>query len=261
MMDNSCERAREMMAAAWMQESSEGAEAELQHHLDRCPGCAAEMAELGAVWNRLGDLPVPEPGPWMRTRWQQTMHSLAPRRSRWQSFWPANPAWQMAAAALCLAVGLGAGTWLERNRSERDEVARLREEVASTKEMVALSMLQQQSAVERLRGVDYSTRMPALEPQVIAALIQAVNRDPSINVRLAAVDALGKAANNSQVRESMRNSLVQQDSPMVQAALIDYLVDAREKNAVGVMRDLVARPDVNPTVRERATYAVHQLAQ
>jgi hypothetical protein len=48
---------------------------------------------------------------------------------------------------------------------------------------------------------------------------------------------------------------------MVQAALIDYLVAAHDRNAVGTIQNLVARPDVNPTVRERATYAVHQLAR
>ena len=269
MTQDSCEQAREMMAAAWMRELDGRAEEALQDHLRACPGCAAEMSELGTMWNRLGDLPAPEPSLAMHVRWEQTMQSLAlaqravspPRRAWWQNIWPANPAWQMAVAALCLAAGLGAGAWWQRDRGERDEVARLREEVTSTKEMVALSMLQQQSAAERLRGVDYSSRMSSLEPQVITALVQAVNRDSNVNVRLAAIDALGKVANNSQVRDSMRDSLPQQDSPMVQAALIDYLVDAREKNAVGVMRDLVARPDVNPTVRERATYAVRQLAQ
>ncbi len=147
------------------------------------------------------------------------------------------------------------------SRSERDEVAKLREEVSSTKEMVALSLMQQQSAVERLRGVDYSTRMPSMEPQIVAALIQAINRDTNVNVRLAAIDALGKVANNTQVRESMQAALPQQDSPMVQAALIDYLVEAHDRNAVGAIQSLVARPDLNPTVREHATYAVHQLAQ
>jgi HEAT repeat protein len=100
-----------------------------------------------------------------------------------------------------------------------------------------------------------------MEPQVVDALVQAVNRDPNVNVRLAAIDALGKVAGNTRVRESMQAALTQQDSPMVQAALIDYLVDARDRNAVSAIRDLVARPDVNPTVRERADYAVRQLAQ
>jgi hypothetical protein len=213
----------------------------------------------------------------MRMRWEQTMESLTagqplsrdawrepirePKRSWWRAVWPVNPAWQMAVAALCLVAGLGAGAWLQSGRGERDEVARLREEVANTKEMVALSLLQQQSAVDRLRGVDYSSRMPSLEPQVVNALIQSVNRDSNVNVRLAAIDALSRVANNTQVRDSMQASLSEQDSPMVQAALIDYLVAARDRKAVGVLRSLVARPDVNPTVRQRATYAVDRLEQ
>jgi len=59
----------------------------------------------------------------------------------------------------------------------------------------------------------------------------------------------------------MQEALPQQDSPMVQAALIDYLVDAHDRGALGTIRDLVARPGVNPTVRQRATYAVQQLTQ
>jgi hypothetical protein len=270
MTDHQCEQAREMMAGAWMQELDSAAAASLRAHLDGCAECAAEMTELSGMWLKLGDLPAPEPSLALRTRFEQTMESLTgrpylplpmPRKVWWQSLWPANPAWQMAVAASCLAMGLGAGAYLQRGSTERDEIARLREEIVNTKEMVAVSLLQQQSATERLRGVDYSARMSSMEPQVITALVQAVNRDSSINVRLAAIDALGKVANETQVRDSMQAALPQQDSPMVQAALIDYLVQAHDRNAVSVMRDLVARPDLNPTVRERATFAVRQLAQ
>jgi hypothetical protein len=266
--DNSCEHARELMAGAWMKDLSEASAAELHRHLTGCEECAAEMEALGGMWEKMGDLPAPEPSLALRVRWEQTLASLsAPpprliyRRQWWQNIWPANPAWQMAIAGLCLIAGLGAGAYLQHGSAERDEVANLREEIASTKEMVAVSLLQQQSATERLRGVDYSARMGSMEPQVVAALIQRVNRDPNVNVRLAAIDALGKVANETQVRQSLQEALPQQDSPMVQAALIDYLVDAHDRNAVSTIRDLVTRPDLNPTVRDRATYAVRQLAQ
>ncbi len=271
MTNYSCEQARAIMPEAWLAQSTtaETVPAELRQHLDGCAECRAEMDRLGGLWEKLGDLPIPEPSLGMRVRWEQTLESLQiaqaaiqPRRDPWwRNIWPANPAWQMAIAGLCLAAGLGAGAFLQRGSAERDEVARLRSEIANTKEMVAVSLLQQQSATERLRGVDYSARMPSMEPQVIAALIQAVNRDSNVNVRLAAIDALTKVAGDRGVRASMQQALPQQDSPMVQAALIDYLVDAHDRSAVGTIRDLVARPDVNPTVRERGTYAVQRLAQ
>jgi len=48
---------------------------------------------------------------------------------------------------------------------------------------------------------------------------------------------------------------------MVQAALIDYLVDARDRRAIGTLRQLAAQPDLNPAVLERTHFALQQLSQ
>jgi HEAT repeat protein len=53
--------------------------------------------------------------------------------------------------------------------------------------------------------------MQTMEPQVISALVEAVSRDPSVNVRLAAIDALGKVSESPGVLQSLRRSLPQQD--------------------------------------------------
>jgi HEAT repeat protein len=100
-----------------------------------------------------------------------------------------------------------------------------------------------------------------MEPDVVAALIQAVDHDPNVNVRLAAIDALGKVSGQPQVRRSMTQSLTGQESPMVQAALIDYAVEARDSQALSTLRQLAARPDLNPAVRQRADQAMKQLTK
>ena len=48
---------------------------------------------------------------------------------------------------------------------------------------------------------------------------------------------------------------------MVQAALIDYVVAARDRQAVGALREFSARADLNPLVRQRADSAVRQLTE
>ena len=80
-------------------------------------------------------------------------------------------------------------------------------------------------------------------------------------MRLAAIDALSKASGRPEVLRSLTQSLPAQDSPMVQAAVIDYLVDARDRQAVGALRQLAAQPDLNPAVLERARFAVTQLSE
>ncbi len=255
-----CGDAREMMAAYWRRELADADASALRQHLETCAECSAEMTALSGLWERLGDLPAPEPGPSLDARWELTMDTLTrPARRTWSlaQFWPRTPAWQAAVAFGCLVIGLMAGMNLPR---QNQEIAKLREEVASTREMVVLSLMQQQSATERLRGVDYTGRLPNMAPDVVSALTQAVAHDPSVNVRLAAIDALSKAPGKPEVLESLTHLLPQQDSPMVQAAMIDYLVDARDRRAVGALRQLAAQADINPTVQERARYALQQLS-
>jgi hypothetical protein len=127
--------------------------------------------------------------------------------------------------------------------------------------MVALSLLQQQTATERLRGVEYSGSMKTMEPEIISALVHAINEDSSVNVRLAAIDALSKAGNSSSVLTSLARSLPAQDSPMVQAALVDYFVDARDRQAVGALQQLARQPNLNPAVLERTRSALQELSQ
>jgi HEAT repeat protein len=103
--------------------------------------------------------------------------------------------------------------------------------------------------------------MQTTEPEVISALIQAVSGDANVNVRLAAIDALSKASGSAGVLRSLTQSLPMQDSPMVQAALIDYLVDAHDRQALGTLRKLALQPDLNPAVRERTHFALQQLSQ
>jgi hypothetical protein len=267
-----CSQAKELMAAAWLDDNDAGRDPELRRHLETCAECREDLATLGPLWARLADLPAPEPSPALNIRWQSTLESLtsvmpevkpAPRVSRtgfsWLSLWPSRPVWQFSVALGCLLVGLLIGSL--RPQRGGDEIAKLHEEIANTRAMVALSLLQQQSATERLRGVNYSGQMRTVEPEVVSALIQAVGHDPNVNVRLAAIDALSKSAGNTQVVQSLARSLPQQDSPMVQAALIDYLVDARDRQAVGTLRQLALQPDLNPAVRERTQFALRQLSQ
>jgi hypothetical protein len=260
-----CDHAKQLIAGSWQKELDSAAELSLQEHLAVCDECRSEAAALGGVWQRLGDLPVTEPSHALTMRFEATLASLIasnPKPLRTWSFadlWPQRPVWQAAVAMACLLIGLLIGNVSPRH--DNKEIAKLHEEIASTREMVALSLLQQETATERLRGVEYSGSMKTMEPEVISALVHAINEDSSVNVRLAAIDALSKASNSPSVLTSLARSLPAQDSPMVQAALVDYFVDARDRQAVGALRQLAQQPNLNPAVLERTRSALQELSQ
>jgi hypothetical protein len=266
------------MVSAWTGDLDRPTETKLREHLETCESCRLEMAELGGLWERLADLPVPEASQALHNRWQSSLAGVQavgsasgnapaqrPRNTGWKFSLAAvasnRPIWQATAAAGILLLGIFIGTRVERGPSP--EVAQLRQEVNSTRQLVTLSLMREQGAADRLRGVDYTTRMPvpAMDTQVVNALVQAATTDESVNVRLAAIDALTRLSGNASVRQQMVNALGKQDSPMVQAALIDYLVDAKDKQALPAIQELSGKADVDPSVRKRAQTAVGQLVQ
>lgn len=267
-----CISAKELIAASWLNELDAASESNLNQHLATCEECRAEHAQLSGIWQQLGSLPAAEPARAMRARFENSLDAIiAEQRTRpvrtWSfaNLWPRTPAWQGAIALACLLTGLLVGPLVSSKprgykTSSDKEISKLHEEIASTRAMVALSLLQQQSASSRLQGVDYSGRMATMAPEIVSALVNAASHDPSVNVRLAAIDALGKSA-NSGVLNALTSSLPQQDSPMVQAALIDYFVDARDRQAVGAIRHLSEQPDINPAVLEKSHAALRELSQ
>jgi HEAT repeat protein len=120
-------------------------------------------------------------------------------------------------------------------------------------------MLQQQSPSARMQGVTYSEKIVQPDPQVLDALLQVVNHDSNVNVRLSAVDALQKFANGPQVALAMVAAIPNQDSPLVQIALIDMLVQLEARNAVPGLTGISKDPRMDEMVRQRAIWALHKM--
>ena len=255
------------LANSLSQESS----AAIQSHLAMCGACRQELATLQSAWTRLGVLEDAEPSPQVRTRFyamlekqQLELRTQSERRvtlADWvEGWWPARLRWQLAFGLLLLVVGVGLGRWsLERPKQDGD-IARLRDEVGGLRELLTLSLLQQQSASERLRGVSWSSQVPQPEEAVLSALLQTLNSDPNVNVRLAALEALQKFSSIHEVRQGLLHALEKQKSPLVQIMLIDWLVENKERQAINLLTRMSDEPKVQPKVRERARWGLQQLS-
>ena len=275
----SCERIREQIPELLGGRLEPIARENLIDHLETCSACRGEVADLGIVWRALDTMAEPEPSPQMRARFLETLRAYeegfqeaqrkqtysAPRESWWANLWPARPAWGAAFAGAMLLVGVLGGRLLTTPRSVEapvnGEMTQLRAQVESLRQLVALSLLQEQSASARLRGVNYSYQMTQPDREVQQALLHAVNRDSNVNVRLSAVDALAKFASNAEVRRALVDSLPVQDSALVQVALIDLLAQIEAREAAPVMRKMAQQTELDESVRARAASAAERLGR
>jgi len=139
------------------------------------------------------------------------------------------------------------------------DVAALRAEVGDLRQMVSLSLLQQQSASERLKGVSFTNQIEQPDTEILNQLMDTLMHDSNVNVRLAAVDALKKFGERQMVRKGMLDALASQDAPLVQAALIDYVVEAQRKDSVDTLRLISKNTEINETIRKHAEWGLEQL--
>src|SRR6476661_4337475 len=236
--------------------STERAE-EVERHLAEC----AECGEEAALWKKLALLPKEQPSPALESRFKAMLESY--QEGRWEKRnlasekskspvpmlwglgnWRQLPAAGIVWAVLFLACGYFIGKHADRgsDSTAQAQLNELRQELGATRQMVALSMMQQQSASQRLEGVSWSTRLPEPDPKVMAALMHTVRFDNNVDVRLAALDAMSRYADRPEIRRELVDVLRTTQSPMVQVALIDLLVDLHDKSAVSQFKKFQQDP-------------------
>ena len=164
-----------------------------------------------------------------------------------------------AAALLVIGVGLGRFVTVVPPVGSNPEIALLREELRDTRQMVTLSLLQQQSASERLKGVNTSSQLEQPGTEVVTALLDTLRHDPNVNVRLASVDALRRFGGRDLVRKGVVEALPQQESPLVQIAMVDFILEAAGPDTKSVLQRLVEDMMLNQAVRARAERGLKQV--
>lgn len=238
-----------------------------EDHMESCARCK----EAVALWHKLGELPQEQPSPALRARFQAMLAAhqesqagpLLPRRTLLPFL--AGGWMRLAAGAafalLLLLAGFAAGRYTlgPAPQNGNGELAHLRAELSDMRQLLVLTMLQQRSASDRLQAVTLGAQPAQMNPQVQAALLQTLRTDSSVDVRLAALNALSRHSSQPTVREGLLDALQPRQSPLVQVALIDLLVEMRDHDAIPQLQKVQQNPELNPAVRQRAELAIRQL--
>ena len=259
-----CDKIQERFADYLTGDLDEAGRNEVRDHIAACAACREDLENLTVVWAKLGVLPEEQPSGAVRSRFYAMLEKFksadAPRPAWRQWFSFRRPAFAASFSAFLLLIGLGAGWLLNGGSAGRERYTRLSSEVQSMRQEMAVSLLGRPSATERIQGVGYTAGIEQPNDATLAALFDAVDRDPNPNVRLAAVEALYLFRDRPGVRESLVKSLSVQTYPLVQVALIDFLVEVREERAAEALKALVEGDELTPEVKKRAEQGLKQIS-
>lgn len=267
---------------------------ELENHLDTCPECQMEWEAAKKIWLLMGDVPAAEPSDAVRTGFSAILRNYkdeqAANKSPWMTLvrkirdlWIAQPAMQLVYSLVLLIVGLWLGhlfsspapstttatttaSGIESKSAPASTTAAtsgqidsLSAQIREMKQSMAISLLENPSASERIRAVSYTNEIVKANKQVIDALLETLNDDPNVNVRLVTLEALVKFANQPAVRQGLVQSIANQESPLVQSAIADVMVKLQEKRSVKSFRELLQKPDLNDAIRDKIETSISKL--
>ena len=172
-----------------------------------------------------------------------------------------QPVFLRAAAAIALVMtGIAIGFWINKNQQREEDILALKKEVEITKQLMMSMLDNQQSASQRMLGATVAFKMEKADDQIVQVLTKTMNEDPNTNVRLAALEALGKFHQQEHVRRALISALATQKDPIIQIALIRLMVEMKEKEAVKELLRISTDDEVIPAVKDEAHAGILKLS-
>ncbi|MEM8969524.1 MAG: HEAT repeat domain-containing protein, partial [Bacteroidota bacterium] len=231
-------------------------EAQLQQLLAEGEISQQELADWKLLHQGSEKLSAPAPADQLRDNFYTMLGDWkeSSQPSSWQrllqSFNGSIRVSQLLGAACLLVVGIALGFWLHPVQNYESQIGQLSTEVQQMREAMVLTLLEQPSAMQRLKAVSISTDLTSVDEKIHQALLRTLNEDPQVNVRIAALEALIPYSQNSLVRQGLVRSIAQQSDPLMQIALAQAMVELQEKQAVRALEDLLEKEDLNQDVKQ-----------
>lgn len=249
---------REIKILGYLQnELSETDRKEVEYLLETSGEFAAHFNETKQVWEAMDMIKVPETSPVLKTNFQAMLKTFElEQKHHDKNIWRKaaglfvyKPKYNLAYAVLLISIGFfGAYLFFIPHNNA---IKNLTQQVNDIKQVAMLSMLENNTASERMKAVSYTQGLKDVNDKIIIALFTTLNNDENENVRLATLDALVRFADNPKVREGLVASLLRQDSELMQVALANVMLQLQEKKSVHSLKKLLENKNINTLVKEK----------
>lgn len=259
-------------------------ETELKAYLEQNEDGKTELFDLKVLNDQLGQVQVPEPSEQMSVNFytmleehkqaEQTKSSLSQKlKNWWATINYRRLAYGMAYGLVGMLIG-GLGMYylntppgsspetIASKNGKSSELAVIQKKLDKMEEdqkLMISSLLEKKSASERLRAVNLTSNLSEVDNKVIGALLKTLNTDPNVNVRLTTVEALSQFTGEPKVRTGLIKSIAKQESPLVQIALVDIMIELQEKGSVGALKDLLKKQGLNEAVKGKVQQGIQVL--
>ncbi|HEX9651052.1 MAG TPA: HEAT repeat domain-containing protein [Cyclobacteriaceae bacterium] len=227
-----------------------------------------ELKEISDLDRQL-DFRIPEPGENLRAAFYANLAKLKASKSRGNAItglniWLTNLGFSQSAIRLAYAfvlviVGFGIGQWTQSS-IPYEKIDALTTQVSEMKGLMMLTLIKEPIATDRLKAVNLAMDADKVDERMILALLNTLNNDDNVNVRLASVEVLLRYSNNPVVRQGLVEAIPNQDNATMQYALAEAMVLMQEKNSIERLQELMQKEDLDEDVRNKIHESIQKLS-
>ncbi len=238
----------------------------ITQHISQCKACEQEVADYKKLFKAFTEEPLKTPSDALEKNFLQLLEEEKQNAVKVVSLHKGTTSgnhWgkgllKIAASIALLVTAFTAGGYFKSQETQA-QLAQVEQESLQLRKTTMMSLLENQSASKRIQAVSYIEDFKSPDDAVVAALADRMLHDENTNVRLTAVDALGKFGTSKLVKAAFVEALGTEKDPSVQIAIIQNLVKLQEKNAVGPMKKLLEQEDTQPFVKEEINNVLSEI--
>lgn len=254
MNDKNCNRAIETLIAKI--ENNTVSDTDLKEILFYNPDCKEDIESLLETWNRLEDITPPVPDSKMDAGFYRALESFVNQNdtkdhsgTKFISILKKNQKLMiglMAAASIFVA-GMLVGPFFDLSNNKNKAMSGK----DSSENYHLTGIDDNQLTSVRLENVNKLKELTHLNQKIIDALNQALLKDPNINVRLSAIEAMLHFADNPQVRQNLIEAIPYQTSPIVQLTLAEVMIELQETGSKEAWKKLLDDKEMEDDVKKQ----------
>lgn len=220
---------------------------EVENHLVNCSGCRKQIEQfktLNSLFSEPSEIDHP----------QSSRNILFNRMEKVKSRIYFIKRYSKIAASIAIFIlGSTFGIFLQNYNLNKSKISQLENKVNQLQEQVIFEKLNEdQTASEKIMAINYAYEKQNLEISFANLLINILNTDGNINVRLAALDALSNFTKDSFIHDNLLNSLNIQDDPRLQVGLINLISTLNDDKSKETIIEFLNQDDIDPEVRSYA---------
>jgi len=177
---------------------------------------------------------------------QEQPLSLLDKVKRWLM---PTPIAQFATLTFVFVLGFNLNQGPNNDKTSAD-LSVLQQDISSLTTVLAMSMLQKDSASERLSGVAYSRQTDLSNPLLVEQLIALLARDKSTSVRLAIINSLGELKSFGSSEQQLFTLATKEENLLVQIELCRLLLNYGSAEIKKLLTEQVNQQFLKPEVQE-----------